>query len=177
MPFSAWKMTCRSAGTKLATSVGRPMPRLTVIPSSSSCAIRIAISSRVSPCGRLVMARSTYFWRSSVVVVLFPTREWDTRSVVLAEPANLVALADDDAVDVDARRHDALRIELADLDQVVDLGDHDPRRGRHRHVEVAARAVVDEVAQPVAARGLDQRVVGVQRPLEQVGHAVDLARL
>jgi hypothetical protein len=29
MPFSLWKITSRPGGTKLAASVGMPMPRLT----------------------------------------------------------------------------------------------------------------------------------------------------
>src|SRR5918993_894361 len=42
-PFSDWKKTCIPLGTKLATRVGMPMPRLTSIPSRSSCAMRLAM--------------------------------------------------------------------------------------------------------------------------------------
>src|SRR5215203_6532959 len=43
-PFSDWKKTWIPRGTKLATSVGIPMPRLTSIPSRSSRAIRLAMT-------------------------------------------------------------------------------------------------------------------------------------
>ena len=43
-PFSDWKKTWMPAGTKLATWVGMPMPRLTSIPGLSSRAMRRAIS-------------------------------------------------------------------------------------------------------------------------------------
>src|SRR4051794_6826096 len=43
MPFSDWKKISASLGTKAATKVGRPMPRLTRSPSFSSRATRLAI--------------------------------------------------------------------------------------------------------------------------------------
>src|SRR5688500_12988475 len=43
MPFSDWKKMSASFGTKAATKVGRPMPRLTRSPSFSSRATRLAI--------------------------------------------------------------------------------------------------------------------------------------
>src|SRR3954469_2124339 len=43
MPFSDWKKISASLGTKAATKVGRPMPRLTRSPSLSSRATRLAI--------------------------------------------------------------------------------------------------------------------------------------
>src|SRR3954467_15004195 len=43
MPFSDWKKISASFGTKAATRVGRPMPRLTRSPSFSSRATRLAI--------------------------------------------------------------------------------------------------------------------------------------
>src|SRR5262249_28127165 len=42
-PFSDWKYTCNPGGTNFETSVGMPMPRLTSMPSLSSCAIRLAM--------------------------------------------------------------------------------------------------------------------------------------
>ena len=42
-PFSDWKYTCMPGGTNFETSVGMPMPRLTSMPSRSSCAIRLAM--------------------------------------------------------------------------------------------------------------------------------------
>src|SRR5471030_2714269 len=52
MPFSLWRTTSRPAGRWLAISVGRPMPRLTTLPSAMSWATRAAIWSRVQR-GRL----------------------------------------------------------------------------------------------------------------------------
>src|SRR3954463_7979181 len=43
MPFSDWKKISASFGTKAATKVGSPMPRLTRSPSLSSRATRLAI--------------------------------------------------------------------------------------------------------------------------------------
>ena len=50
------------------------------------------------------------------------------------------------------------------------------RRGGHHRVEVAGRPPVDQVAQPVAFPGLDEREVGAQRLLEHVALAVDHPR-
>src|SRR6185295_16332872 len=47
-PFSAWKITSRSGGTKSATSVGIPMPRLTNQPSGMSRAHHAAMPLRSS---------------------------------------------------------------------------------------------------------------------------------
>src|SRR5689334_23602702 len=43
-PFSDWKKMCTPGGTKFATRVGMPMPRLTRLPSCSSCAMRRAMT-------------------------------------------------------------------------------------------------------------------------------------
>jgi hypothetical protein len=47
-PFSAWKITSRSIGTKSAMWVGMPMPRLTSQPSGMSRAARSAMPLRSS---------------------------------------------------------------------------------------------------------------------------------
>ena len=43
MPFSEWKMICRSGTMWLATLSGMPMPRFTVAPSGMAWATRHAI--------------------------------------------------------------------------------------------------------------------------------------
>ena len=48
-PFSVWMTTSTPAGTKLAISVGRPMPRLMICPSLSSRAARRAMVSFALP--------------------------------------------------------------------------------------------------------------------------------
>jgi hypothetical protein len=60
------------------------------------------------------------------------------------------------------------RPDLADVDQVLDLGDGDPARGRAQRVEVARALAVDEVAGAVALPGVDQCEVGDDRLLEDV---------
>src|SRR5436305_10030921 len=134
MPFSAWKITCTSAGTKLATRVGRPKPRFTVMPSRSSRAMRSAINSRVNPCGAMFAPHARRFCRSG-------------------EPADLVMLAHDDPIDVDPRRYHLLRVQIAGRNDLIYLRDHEVGRGGHRHVEVAAAAAVDEIAHAIAAPG------------------------
>src|SRR5882672_1642885 len=98
IPFSDCRTMCVPAGTKFATSVGMPIPRFTYIPSDSSRAARWAIWSRVS--GGMAGAP---FADGSLLYGLFVTR------------------ADDDALDVDARRVDLVRVQRARLDQVLDL--------------------------------------------------------
>src|SRR5215831_15269587 len=78
-----------------------------------------------------------------------------------------LARRDDDAVHEDAGRVDALGIELADLDELLDLRDgHLPRRRRHR-VEVARRLPVHEVAEAVGLPRGDHREVPDDAPLEK----------
>ena len=55
------------------------------------------------------------------------------------------------------------RVELAELDHLVHRRDGQLRRRRHHRAEVARRLAVDQVAPAVAALGLDQRDVGVDR--------------
>src|SRR5215831_7732799 len=114
MPFSDCRMMCMPRGTKFATSVGMPMPRFTYIPSASSRAARWAIWSLVSA---------------------------GMSGAPLADGPLLDRLlegrAGDDALHVDARRVDLVGLEVARLDELLDLGDGDLRGGRHHGVEVA----------------------------------------
>src|SRR5437764_9715086 len=105
------------------------MPRLTYIPSRSSCAARAAICSRLSA-----------ILRSPHGALLHPF---------------LVAAALEDALHEHRGDVDLVRIELADLDQVLDLGDGDPRRGAHHRREVARGLAELEVAPLVALPGAD----------------------
>ena len=70
-----------------------------------------------------------------------------------------------------------VRIELAGLDQLLDLGDRDAAGGRRHRVEVARGLAVDEVAEAVALPGRDQREVADDALLEHVLLAVEDARL
>src|SRR4029079_4164507 len=105
-----------------------PMPRFTYEPSVSSAAARAAISLRVS-----------------AMSFAFRGRYGPAFDALLDVGADL-----DDAVDVDARQMDAVRIEFARLDELVDLRDADAAGHRGERVEVARRLVEDQVPVPVA---------------------------
>ena len=83
----------------------------------------------------------------------------------------------DDALHVDAGRDDVVGVDLARLDQMLDLGDREPARRRHHRIEVARRLPVDEVAFRVALPGVDERDVGDEAGLHDIGLAVEVADL
>src|ERR671911_893466 len=119
------------------------MPRLTYWPSRSSWAARAAICSRVS-----------------AISVARPLGAGSR-----AHGAPLDALLDvradvDDALHEHARRVHLLGFDLADVDQVLDLGDGDPPGGGAQRVEVARALPVDEVPGAVPLPGVDQGEVG-----------------
>src|SRR3954447_141585 len=89
----------------------------------------------------------------------------------------LVARALEDALDVDRRQVDLIGVELADLDQLLDLGHRDLAGLRAQRVEVARGLLEDQVAPAVALPRLDDREVAAQRVLEHAVPAVDLAGL
>src|SRR5262245_43789142 len=121
MPFSDCSTMSVPAGTKLATSVGMPIPRLTYIPSRSSRAARWAIWSRV----RAGMSGAPLADRPLL-------------------DGLLEARALDDALDVDTGRVDLVGIELARLDQGLDFGHGDAAGGGDHRVEVARRLPVHQ---------------------------------
>src|SRR3546814_21018109 len=53
-PFSECSITAQSAGTKLATSVGSPLPKLTIPVFGRSCAARQAMACRLSMCMAII---------------------------------------------------------------------------------------------------------------------------
>src|SRR5436853_6859062 len=76
-----------------------------------------------------------------------------------------------DARDEDTRRHDALRVERAELDDFVYLRDGALRRARHGRPEVARALAVDEVSPAVAALRFDERHIAANRVFEHVAPA------
>src|SRR5215472_10225671 len=147
IPFSDWRITSMPGGMWLATSVGMPMPRLTVYPSRSS-----------------FTARRTMPSRSNIRLGLPHGAALDA----------LLPRSHHDALHEDARRVNALRVEVADLDELLDLRDRDfAGRGRHR-VEVARRFPVDQISQSVALPGRDHREVPDDPALEDVLASVEL---
>ena len=63
-------------------------------------------------------------------------------------------------LDEDAGQVDLVGVELAGLDELLDLGDGDPAGHGAERVEVAGRLVEDEVAVAVAPRGAHEAEVG-----------------
>ena len=159
-PFSLCSTTSRPSGRWLATSVGRPMPRLTTAPSGMSWATRIAISTRLhffvaAHAAPLVVAAAP----------LKPPALVATRSILTIRCTKMPGVTT------------ASGIELAEGDDPVHGGDRRLRRHRHHRAEVARRHAIGQVAPAVAALGLDEGEVAVDRRLEHVHAAVDLARL
>src|SRR5690606_21578737 len=83
----------------------------------------------------------------------------------------------DDAVDVDARQVDLVRVDRADLDDLLDLGHADLAGHGAGRVEVARGLAEHQVAGRVGLPRLDQGHVGHQRSLQHVVLAVELAGL
>jgi hypothetical protein len=82
-------------------------------------------------------------------------------------------------VHVDAGQVHGVRVELAGLDELLDLGDGHPSGHRRERVEVAGRLVEHEVAVAVALPRPHQAEVGDDRALEDelLVLAVDLEGL
>src|SRR4051812_48456546 len=142
-PFSEWKITSRPAGTWSATMVGMPMPRLTYQPSGMSRASRWAIWPRLS--GVIV-----------ATVSVMPA---------LLKAGRITVGHVQNPVHEDAGRHNLLRVERAELDQM--LGLYHGGLGGHRHhgIEVATALPEREVAPAVGLPRLHQRDVAGQRAL------------
>src|SRR5882672_2797547 len=83
----------------------------------------------------------------------------------------------DDPVDEDAGRRHQLRVDGAERRDLADLDDAELGRHRHGRVEVARRLAIGEVAPAVGAVRLEESDVALQRRLEDVAAAVDLALL
>jgi len=82
----------------------------------------------------------------------------------------------DDTLHVDARRVDLFGIDLARLDQLLDLGDGDSAGHRAKRVEVARCFVKDQVAVAVADARAHQREVAHDPFFERVLAAAEPAR-
>src|SRR5688572_11485788 len=89
----------------------------------------------------------------------------------------LLPRRDDHAMDEDARRVDAVGIERTRFDELLDLGDAHPARGRGHRIEVPSSLPVLQIAEAVAAPCGDKREVADDAALHHVHPAVELARL
>src|SRR5215469_10511859 len=83
----------------------------------------------------------------------------------------------DHALHEDARSHDVLGIEVAEVHDLAHLDDGALCCAGHDRTEVASGLAVYEVAPAVGAQGLDQREVSADRILEHVVAPVDPPRL
>src|SRR5215208_660704 len=81
------------------------------------------------------------------------------------------------ALDEDSGRVDAVRIDLARLNEVLDFRHGDPGRRGHHRVEVAGRLPVDEVALGVALPGMNDGDISKQPTLHHVPLAVEFPNL
>src|SRR5690606_1306714 len=141
--------TSTPSGMWLATRVGRPMPRLTYMPSLSSCAARLAISSRVQ-------AMSAASSHGALLDALLGVR------VV------------HDAVHIDARQVHVVGVDVTDLHDLLHLGDAHLPGHRTGGIEVSRGLAEDQVPGLVRLPRLHQRYVGDQRGLHDVVLAVEL---
>src|SRR5271165_1422474 len=91
--------------------------------------------------------------------------------------ALLVALALEDAVNIDAGRVNVVRIERPARDELLDLRDGHRGGSGHHRVEVHRRVPVDEVAEAVAPPRLHDREVAADGRLEDERAPVEDARL
>src|SRR6266540_275197 len=89
----------------------------------------------------------------------------------------LVLHAAHDPLHVDAGRVDQVRVELAREGDVRRLDDRHLRGGAHHRPEVPGRLAEDEVSPGVRLPCVDEREVGPERQLEEIGAAVDDAGL
>src|SRR5262249_1011800 len=89
----------------------------------------------------------------------------------------LLARRDDEPVHVDPGRVDRVRVEVARLDELLDLRDADPPARRGHRVEVPRRAVVDDVPEPRALPAGDEREVADDALLEHAFAAAEDACL
>src|SRR5439155_26821978 len=89
----------------------------------------------------------------------------------------LVILSLENPLHVDPRRGDRVRVEGAELDQLLDLRNRQARRCRHYGVEVPRRLAINQVAPAVALPGFDEGEVGREAALEQILAAVEFAHL
>src|SRR5687768_4948893 len=130
-PFSEWRMIILSAGRKSEHIVGMPTPRLAIQPSWNSAVMRAAIMSRVS--------------RSPIACSSGGSCGANPRDVEDAVRRDL-----DDALDIDAGRVHLAGIDAADRHDLLDFCDRGLCCHRHDRVEVALRALKNQVAEFVA---------------------------
>jgi hypothetical protein len=81
----------------------------------------------------------------------------------------------DDAVDKDARRDNRLGVEFAKLDHTINLDHREISGHRHDRIEIPRRLYVSQITPAVGLVGLDQRDIALQRLLEHMQAAIDLA--
>src|SRR5437660_12628652 len=85
----------------------------------------------------------------------------------------LVILSLQNPLHVDPRRGDRVRVEGAELDQLLDLRNRDARRRRHHRVELPRWLAINQVAPAVALPGFDEGAVGREAAPETIPAAVE----
>src|ERR1700675_1131541 len=87
--------------------------------------------------------------------------------------AKVDTLRQDNAVHINGWRHDGLRIEVADFDNLLHFHDSHFCGRRHDGIEIPASFTIHEISQAVRAVGLDESVVRTQGIFENVSLAAD----
>src|ERR1700730_1852960 len=82
-----------------------------------------------------------------------------------------------DALDENARRMDRFGIDVSRRDDVLDLRDRHLAGSGHHRIEVARRLPIDKIAFRVALICVDDRDIGDESALHDIGRAVEVAQL
>src|SRR5580704_14901404 len=110
-----------------------------------------------------------------------PADMLQTSSIALAHGALLdtlfVAVVMHDTLHEDARRVDLVGVDLAHFDQILDLDHGGLRRGRHYRIGIARGLAEHEVALSIRFPGVDDRQIGEEAALHDIGLAVKVAGL
>src|ERR1700689_5263521 len=80
-----------------------------------------------------------------------------------------------DALNVNAGGDDVVAVDLARLDQMLNLGHRELSCGRHHRIEMSGGLPVDKIALRIALPGMHQRDVGDEPGLHHVRLVVEVA--
>src|SRR4051812_11756906 len=194
MPFSDWKKISAFLGTKAATKVGRPMPRLTRSPSFSSKATRLAIRvfSSMAPLPQDQMV-DQHGGRHDGIGRYHPDRH-DILSLChdntsghghqrievprrqrISQIADVVGLLGVDESKLGLERFLEKKRASVDLKGLLALLDQRTRSGRGQHPTKAVAAGTDTLCQCALGHQLDLDLTGQHLPLG-FGVGADMAR-
>ena len=82
-----------------------------------------------------------------------------------------------DALDENARSMDRVGIDFPRRDEMLDLRDRRLAGGGHHRIEVARRLAIDKIAFAISLICVDDRDIGDESALHDIGRAVEVAQL